>query len=67
MLKQILLTCMNIKLVDLATNGVPTIVGVHNAFVAKLKKDILRLLNSVHCIAHRNILASFDAFKKVKH
>jgi hypothetical protein len=40
-------------------------VGVHNVYAIKLKRDIPRLY-SVHCIVHREALASSDAFKRIK-
>jgi hypothetical protein len=55
----------NSKLVDLATDGTAAMLGVHNDFATKLKRDIPGLF-SVHCIAHREALATSDAFKKIK-
>ena len=53
------------KLVGLATDGALAMLGVHNGFATKLKRDIPRLFG-VHCIAHREALATSDAFKKTK-
>lgn len=53
------------KLVGLATDGAAAMLGVHNGFAAKLKRDVPGLF-SVHCIAHREALAASDAFKKIK-
>jgi hypothetical protein len=55
----------NSKLVGLATDGAAAMLGVHNGFAAKLKRDVPGLF-SVHCIAHREALAASDAFKKIK-
>jgi hypothetical protein len=49
------------KLVGLATDGAAAMVGVHNNFAMKLKRDIPGLFR-VHYIAHREALASSDAF-----
>ena len=50
---------------DLTTNGAPAMLGVHNGFAAKLKRDIVGLF-SIHCIAHWEALTASDAFKKFK-
>ena len=52
------------KLVGLATDGAAAMLGVHNGFAAKLKRDVPELF-SVHCIAYREALAASDAFKKI--
>ena len=49
----------------LATDGAATMLGVHNGFAAKLKRDIAGLF-SVHCITHREALAASNAFKRTK-
>ena len=48
----------------LATDGALAMLGVHNDFEIKLKRDIAGLF-SVHCIAHWEALATSDAFKKL--
>ena len=53
------------KLVNLATDGTSSMLGMHNGFAAKLKIDVTGLFN-VHCITHREALAASDAFKKIK-
>ena len=53
------------KLVGLAIDGAASMLGVHNGFAAKLKRDIAGLF-SVHCIAHWEALAASDVFKKTK-
>ena len=53
------------KLVSLATDGAAAMLGVHNGFAAKLKRDIAGLFG-VHCIAHREALATSNTFKKTK-
>ena len=49
------------KLVGLATDGAVAMLGVHNGFATKLKRDITGLF-SIHCIAHWEALAASDAF-----
>ena len=53
------------KLMGLAIDGAVAMLGVHNGFAAKLKRDIVGLF-SVHCIAHWEALAASDAFKRTK-
>ena len=53
------------KLLGLAIDRAPTILGVHNGFVPKLKRNIPRLF-IIHCIIHCEALATSDAFKKIK-
>ena len=51
-------------LIGLATNGVVSIVGVHEGFATKLKKEALHLYKT-HCIVNREALASKDVVKAI--
>ena len=51
-------------LVGLATNGVAYMVGVHEGFATKLKREVLHLFRT-HGIAHREALASKDAVEAI--
>ena len=51
-------------IVGLATNGVASMVGVHEGFATKLKREILHLFKT-HCIALREALASKDAVEAI--
>ena len=47
-------------LFGLAMNGLASMVSVHKGFVTKLKREVLHLFR-IHCIVHREALASKDA------
>ena len=51
-------------LVGLATDGATSMVGVHEGFATKLKREVLHLFRT-HCIAHREALASKDAVEAI--
>ena len=53
-----------IHLVRLAINGVASMVGVHEGFAIKLKREVLHLFRR-HCIAHRKALASKDVVEAI--
>ena len=51
-------------LVGHATDRAASIVGVHEGFATKLKREVLHLFIT-HCIAHREALASKDAVEAI--
>ena len=51
-------------LVGLATDGAASMVGVHKGFATKLKREVLHLFR-IHCIAHREALASKDVVEAI--
>ncbi|MCO5564284.1 hypothetical protein L7F22_017944 [Adiantum nelumboides] len=53
------------KMIGIATDGATVMTGVNNGVVARLKRNIPHLL-SFHCVAHRESLATGDAFKLYK-
>ncbi|MCO5590602.1 hypothetical protein L7F22_044573 [Adiantum nelumboides] len=53
------------KMIGIATDGASVMTGASNGVVSRLKRSIPHLL-SFHCIAHRESLATGDAFKTFK-
>jgi hypothetical protein len=51
-------------LVGLTTDGVASMVGVHEGFATKFKRKVLHLFR-IHCIAHREALALKDAVETI--
>jgi len=51
-------------LVGLATDGAASMVGVHEGFTTKLKREVLHLFRT-HCIAHREALTSKDVVEAI--
>ena len=53
-------------LVELATDGAVSMVGLHEGFATKLKREVLHLFRT-HCIAHEEAIASKDSVKAITH
>ena len=51
-------------LIELATDGTASMVGVHEGFATKLKREVLHLFRT-HCIAYREALASKDTVEAI--
>lgn len=49
------------KMIGIATDGASVMTGLNAGMVARLKRDVPNLV-SFHCVAHREALASNDAF-----